>query len=39
MKVKFPCKMALEHAGTIISSEVSPSQDNKFNFNQEIRLR
>lgn len=39
MKVKFPCKMAIEHAGHPLTKEVPPNEEGKFVFNQEVRLR
>ena len=38
LSIKFPCKLYLEHAGKTITSEVSPSQQNKCTFNQEASL-
>lgn len=34
LKVKFPCKIYLEHAGSTITTEVASSSPNKFVFNQ-----
>lgn len=39
MKVKFPCKMALEQTGRSLTNEVPPNEEGRFVFNQEIRLR
>ncbi len=39
MKVKFPCKMAIEHSGHPLTKEVPPNEEGKFVFNQEIRLK
>lgn len=39
MKVKFPCRMALEQSGQILTSEVPPAEDGRFLFNQELRIR
>ena len=38
MKVKFPCRMALEQAGKTLTQEVEQNQDGKFLFNQEVHL-
>lgn len=34
MKVKFPCKMKLEYAGEVLTSEVGQNEAGKFIFNQ-----
>lgn len=39
MKVKFPCKMKLEYAGEILTSEVGQNDSGKFIFNQEVTLK
>lgn len=39
MKVKFPCKMKLEYAGEVITSEVGQNESGKFIFNQEVTLK
>jgi hypothetical protein len=39
MKVKFPCKMKLEHAGNTLTDEVPSNDQSKFLFNQEITLQ
>lgn len=39
LKVKFPCKIYLEHAGNTITNEVAASSPNKFLFNQEVTLK
>lgn len=38
MKVKFPCKLKIEHLGSMIAPEVSPSDNDTFIFNQEVCL-
>ena len=32
-KIKFPCKLYLEHSGKAITSEVPPTNNNKYIFN------
>ena len=39
MKVKFPCRMVVEQAALPLTKEVPPSEDGRFLFNQEIRLK
>jgi hypothetical protein len=39
MKIKFPCRMALEHNKQIITKEVPSGEGNKFLFNEEVTLR
>jgi hypothetical protein len=39
MKVKFPCKMVLEHKNAPITTDVTPNDMNKFIFNQEVTLK
>ena len=39
LKIKFPCKVYLEHAGAAITTEVAASSPNKFTFNQEATLK
>ncbi len=39
MKVKFPCRMVLEQSALPLTKEVPPSEDGRFLFNQEIRLK
>lgn len=39
LKVKFPCKIFLEHSGVAITSEVAAASPNKFVFNQEITIK
>ena len=39
LKVKFPCKIHLEHAGTPITTEVAPASPHKYIFNQEVTLK
>lgn len=39
MKVKFPCRMKVEHLGSLITGESPPSDDNRFIFNQEVILK
>ncbi len=34
MKIKFPCKMHIQFINNTITTEVSPSSNNKFIFNQ-----
>jgi hypothetical protein len=34
MKVKFPCKMAIEQTGHPLTKEVQPNEEGKFVFNQ-----
>ena len=34
LKIKFPCKIYLEHNNNSITSEVTASSPNKFTFNQ-----
>jgi hypothetical protein len=39
LKVKFPCKIYLEHSGSTITTEVASSSPNKFVFNQEVTIK
>jgi hypothetical protein len=39
MKVKFPCKMAIEQSGRPLTNEVPSNEEGRFLFNQEVRLR
>ena len=39
LKIKFPCKVYLEHSGNAITTEVATSAPNKFTFNQEVTLK
>lgn len=39
MKVKFPCRMKIEHEGSLITGEAPPSDDHRYIFNQEVLLR
>lgn len=39
MKVKFPCRMKLEHQGSLLTGETAPSDDNRYIFNQAVTLR
>ena len=39
MKVKFPCRMIVEHGGQPLTKEVTASEESKFVFNQELRLK
>jgi len=39
MKVKFPCRMKIENQGSLLTGEVSPSDDNKYIFNQSVTLK
>lgn len=39
LKIKFPCKVYLEHSGSPITTEVSAASPNKFIFNQEVTLK
>lgn len=39
MKVKFPCRMAIEQAGHALTKEVPPAEEGRFVFNQDVRLR
>lgn len=39
IKIKFPCKMQLDHAKQQVTREVSPAEPNKFVFNQSISLK
>lgn len=39
LKVKFPCRLYLEHQGRALTSEVTPTSANKFIFNQEVALK
>lgn len=39
MKVKFPCRMKLEHSGNSITEEVIANQLHKFVFNQQVTIK
>lgn len=39
LKVKFPCRLYLEHQGRPLTSEVTPTPNNKFIFDQEVTLK
>lgn len=39
LKVKFPCRLFLEHQGKPLTSEVTAPTPNRFVFNQEVTLR
>lgn len=39
MKVKFPCKMKVEHLGSLLTGETPPSPDHRYIFNQTITLK
>ncbi len=39
LKVKFPCKIYLEHQSNNITSEVQSTNNHKFIFNQEVSLK
>ena len=39
MKIKFPCKMALDVKGDSLTPDVQPNDFNKFIFNKEITLK
>jgi hypothetical protein len=39
MKVKFPCKMKLEHSNNVITDEVAFNQHHKFMFAQDVIIK
>lgn len=39
MKVKFPCRMKIEQAGSLLTGEIPPSDDNRYIFNQAVTLK
>lgn len=39
MKVKFPCRMKIEHQGSFLTGEQSVGEDYRYNFNQTITLK
>jgi len=39
MKIKFPCRMALEYNKQPITKEVPTGEGNRFPFNEDITLR
>jgi hypothetical protein len=39
MKVKFPCRMKIEHQGSLLTGETPLSDDNRYIFNQTVTLK
>lgn len=40
MRVKFPCKMKIEHQGSLMTADIpSSNNENRYIFNQDLTLK